>query len=428
MSEHMSLLQKPRRIMLAAAIVVAGAIAGFYLGDAVQRALVSMAAGLFTIILLIDIGTQKLTNPQATAPILKPESLSITAHKDFQAFIDNVTGPVLVIVGPIVKHANSAARRLLGEHIAGEDVRLVIRHPTVADLISQSELPNDTRPIMLVGIGSRDQRWELQLKTISAGQKLLFLWDQSGSHAVERMRTDFVANASHELRTPLSSIKGFIETLEDDSAGNDPVLRARFLNVMLGEAERMQKLIEDLISLSRIESEKFNPPETPVDLRELLNEVQLVFQQSYVPRGEDIVLDIAPDLPPVYGDRAQLSQLLHNLISNAMKYGRAGTPVTLNLGLSRNGAMHRLVITDEGEGIAPEHLPRLTERFYRVDSGRSRSMGGTGLGLSIVKHIVERHRGRFDLTSVQHVGTTVTISLPVAKTKSLQTEKSQSID
>ena len=423
MDEHVSPLQRPRRIFLAAAFVIAGAVIGFYLENPVQRALVSLAAGLFTIIALIDIGTQKRANPQAASPILRAESPGITAHGEFQTLIDTIAGPLLVIAGPIVKSANVAAQKLLGEHIVGEDVRLVIRHPTIADLISQSDIPDDARPTMLVGIGSRDQHWELRLRNIGAGQKLLFLWDQSGSHAVERMRTDFVANASHELRTPLSSIKGFIETLADDSAGNDPKIRARFLTVMLGEAERMQKLIEDLISLSRIESEKFNLPDTPVDLGKLLTEVHRIFQQSHDPRGKDIVLDIAPGLPPVYGDRAQLSQLLHNLISNSMKYGRDATPITLHLALSRNGTMHRLVVTDEGEGIAPGHLPRLTERFYRVDSGRSRSMGGTGLGLSIVKHIVERHRGRFDLASVQHKGTTITISLPIAKIQEKQSSK-----
>ncbi len=244
------------------------------------------------------------------------------------------------------------------------------------------------------------------------GERILHLWDRSGVYAVERMRTDFVANASHELRTPLASIKGFIETLEDKEAGDNPEIRARFLNVMFREANRMQKLIDDLISLSRIEAEKFRVPDTPVDLPDLMREVQSVLRQSQPERGADIVVDIGPDLPPLRGDRAQLSQLLHNLVSNSMKYGQAGTPVTMRLRASRNGALLRLSVSDCGEGIAPEHLPRLTERFYRVDSSRSRAIGGTGLGLSIVKHIVERHRGRLEIDSEVQKGTTITITLP----------------
>ncbi|WP_240330775.1 ATP-binding protein [Sphingorhabdus sp. Alg239-R122] len=412
MAYDASPLQKTGRILLAAAVIVAGAIIGFYMSGGVERLIVTLSAGLFAIIILLENRSERRSNPQAAAPILKNEALAISQHPQFSPLINGIVDPVLVIAGPVVQQANRAARKLLGEHIVGEDIRLVIRHPSVADFISQTPIPETSRPIMLMGIGSRDQRWEMQVKKIGDGKRLLFLWDQSGSYAVDRMRTDFVANASHELRTPLSSIKGFIETLEDDSAGDDAELRTRFLGVMFGEAQRMQKLIDDLISLSRIESEKHNAPDSPVDLGELIREVREVFVNSPDMHGRDILVDITPDLPPTFGDRAQLSQLLHNLISNAVKYGRDGTPIAISLTLSRNGAMQRLVIADEGEGIAPEHLPRLTERFYRVDSGRSRSMGGTGLGLSIVKHIVERHRGRFDIASIPNKGTTITISLP----------------
>ncbi len=422
MAQEISPLQKPGRILLAAAIIITGAMGISYVGSNVERFIITLSAGLFAIIILLESKSEKRSNPQAAAPILQNETLAISQHRQFDPLINGIIDPVLVIAGPSVQKANEAARKLLGEHIVGEDVRLVIRHPSVADFISQTPIPETDRPIMLMGIGSRDQRWEMQIKNIGDGKRLLFLWDQSGSYAVDRMRTDFVANASHELRTPLSSIKGFIETLEDDSAGDDPELRKRFLGVMFGETQRMQKLIDDLISLSRIESEKHNPPETPVDLGELIREVQQIFLQSHAKRGEDIVLDISENLPPAYGDRAQLSQLLHNLISNSIKYGRDGTDIKIELSLSRNGAMQRLVISDQGEGIASEHLPRLTERFYRVDSGRSRSMGGTGLGLSIVKHIVERHRGRFDIASIQNKGTTITISLPVAKSVSVQAQ------
>ena len=169
------------------------------------------------------------------------------------------------------------------------------------------------------------------------------------------------------------------------------------------------------MSLSRIEAEKYRLPDAHVDLSELVAEVVGVFRASHGDRGREVEMDIRPDLPAVQGDRAQLSQLLHNLIGNAAKYGRPGTPIAVRLS-DGPGGMTRLTVADEGEGIGPDHLPRLTERFYRVDSGRSRAVGGTGLGLAIVKHIVERHRGRLDIASTLGKGTTITVLLPVPLT------------
>lgn len=173
----------------------------------------------------------------------------------------------------------------------------------------------------------------------------------------------------------------------------------------------MQRLVQDLISLSRIEAEKYRLPDRPIDLAELIDEVQMELSGVFDGRSDDVVTKIAADIAPVNGDPAQLSQLFHNLIGNAMKYGRPGTPVTVRLRQDRAG-MVGISVADEGEGIPPEHIPRLTERFYRVDPGRSRAAGGTGLGLAIVKHIVERHRGRLDIASTVGKGTTVTVLLP----------------
>ncbi|HEX8421753.1 MAG TPA: ATP-binding protein, partial [Sphingomonas sp.] len=245
---------------------------------------------------------------------------------------------------------------------------------------------------------------------------IVHLIDQTGNYAAERMRVDFVANASHELRTPLASILGFIETLTDE-AGEDPAVRTRFLKVMFDEARRMQRLVEDLISLSRIEAEKYRLPAEIVDLAKLIADVRAELLDVAGDRALDIAATIDPGVHGIVGDRAQLSQMLHNLIGNAMKYGRAGTPVTIRLAADRPNTI-RLSIADESEGIAPEHIPRLTERFYRVDAGRSRSLGGTGLGLAIVKHIAERHRGRLDIASRVGVGTTVSVTLPAAETVS----------
>lgn len=322
--------------------------------------------------------------------------------------IEAVFEPMLLIEGQRVAAANRAARTLLGEHIMGEDVRVAIRHPAAAERLLNPADREPGGPIHLVGLGTRDQRWEMRVRALPDGGRVVHLSDRTGAHAADRMRVDFVANASHELRTPLASILGFIETLED--AADDPETRARFLKVMDNEARRMQRLIDDLISLSRIEAEKYRAPDDRIDLGALVAQVWDELAALKPERAADIALQLG-SVPAVRGDRVQLSQLLHNIIGNAMKYGRPGTPVTV--ALDGGGAtMVRLTVTDESEGIAPDHLPRLTERFYRVDSSRSRAAGGTGLGLAIVKHIVERHRGRLDIASTVGEGTSVTILLP----------------
>jgi two-component system phosphate regulon sensor histidine kinase PhoR len=323
--------------------------------------------------------------------------------------IEAIFEPVLLVADNRVIAANQAARTLLGEHILSEDVRVAIRHPAAAERLLNAEDASGA-PIQLVGLGARDQHWEMRVRNLPGGHRIVHLGDRTGSHAADRIRVDFVANASHELRTPLASILGFIETLED--AADDPETRTRFLRVMDNEARRMQRLIDDLMSLSRIEAEKYRAPDDSVDLPQLIDEVQAELSALSPDRAADIVIDADP-VVPVRGDRVQLSQLLHNIVGNAMKYGRAGSPVAVSL-RSAGESMVRLSVVDESEGIAPEHLPRLTERFYRVDSSRSRAAGGTGLGLAIVKHIVERHRGRLDIASTVGTGTTVTILLPTA--------------
>ena len=345
--------------------------------------------------------------PAHEIPGPDPES---TAPAGVAEAIEAVFEPMLLVEAQRVAAANRAARALLGEHILGEDVRVAIRHPAAAERLLNPVDGAPGGPIHLVGLGTRDQRWEMRVRALSGGARVVHLSDRTGAHAADRMRVDFVANASHELRTPLASILGFIETLED--AADDPETRARFLKVMDNEARRMRRLIDDLISLSRIEAEKYRAPDDVVDLAALLGQVRDELASLAPARAADIALTVEA-LPAVRGDRVQLSQLLHNIIGNAMKYGRAGTPVAVALDAT-DSAMVRLTVRDESEGIAPEHLPRLTERFYRVDSSRSRAAGGTGLGLAIVKHIVERHRGRLDITSVVGQGTSVTILLPTA--------------
>ena len=324
-----------------------------------------------------------------------------------QALLDAIDDPLLLVEQRTVLAANPAALALLGDHVVGEDIRLAIRHPAAADLLAHGGT-GSAGAIDVAGLGTRDRYWTLAVRPVGADRRLVILVDRSEGRAAERMRVDFVANASHELRTPLASLIGFIETLEDADQPNDAAVRRRFLGIMRGEAKRMQRLVDDLISLSRIEAERHRAPAEAVSLGALAEEAAGAL-------GDPRVQVLASgDLPAVAGDRAQLSQLVHNLVGNALKYGDPARPVRVTIDAAR-GNMVRLEVADEGEGIAPEHLPRLTERFYRVDPGRSRAGGGTGLGLAIVKHIIERHRGRLDIASATGKGTRVTVLLPAAR-------------
>jgi two-component system phosphate regulon sensor histidine kinase PhoR len=321
------------------------------------------------------------------------------------ALIEAMHEPLLVLDGFHISHANGAARALLGEHIVGDYVRLAIRHPAAAPILSG----DSDGPIPLSGLGGHERLWELSAGTIRPGVRVLRLTDRSTQRAAEKMRVDFVANASHELRTPLAALIGFIETLEEANGPEDSAIRLRFLSIMQGEARRMQRLIDDLMSLSRIEADRYLAPRDQVDLVKVMNDVVDELMET---RRDSERLESASDCQAVMvGDRGQIHQMFHNVISNAFKYGREATPIRVSL--TRAGNKARFSVIDEGDGIAPEHLPRLTERFYRADPGRSRAIGGTGLGLAIVKHIVERHRGVLDIASTVGKGTTVSIELPL---------------
>lgn len=391
----------PLRTWLAVAVALATAGVVYLLSGSGQAALATLAGGaaLLAIVATMD-------EPDAPAP----EAPAAAPPDEGGGVLEGVADPVLVVRHGRVADANAAARTLLGAHVVGEDARVAIRHPGAAEHLADAATG---RPgaIELVGLGGLEGRWLMRAAAIGPATSVVQLSDRTAEHAAERMRVDFVANASHELRTPLASILGYVETLQD-AAGEEPALRNRFLGIVFDEARRMERLVEDLMSLSRIEADKFRLPSTRVDLAASAREVCATLATTHGDRGRDIVLDVAADVPEVTGDAAQLSQLLHNLVGNAMKYGRAGTPVRVSL-TPREG-LACLVVADQGDGIAADHLPRLTERFYRVDAGRSRSLGGTGLGLAIVKHIVERHRGRLDIASEPGVGTRVTVALPAA--------------
>lgn len=394
------------RAVIALLLVGVSSAAGLLLGAHVDSVLIALVGGAAAV--LLAAGTRG-DEEEAAPPPAPPRPARTADEPRIADAIEAIGEPVLIVGDNRVLAANAPARALLGGHVIGEDVRLAIRHPAAAERLITALDGQDDISVHLVGLGTRDQRWEMRMRALPGGRRIVHLSDKTGAHATDKIRIDFVANASHELRTPLASLLGFIETLGDE-AGDDPETRARFLKVMHDEAVRMQRLVDDLMSLSRIEAEKYREPDQAVDLGAMIAALATEYAATQGQRGGEVVTRLDA-VPPVKGDYPRLSQLLHNIVGNALKYGRPGTPVTIRL--TRDGQMARLSVSDEGEGIAPEHLPRLTERFYRVDSGRSRALGGTGLGLSIVKHIVERHRGRMDIHSIPGKGTTVTILLPL---------------
>ena len=327
-----------------------------------------------------------------------------------RAVAEAVAEPLILVRDGRILLANAAARAVLGAWIEGRDVRLAVRHPAALErLLGRSE---DTNEIEMTGIGDPDRRWTMTVATFEGGYRAARFSDVSEAAAAERMRTDFVANASHELRTPLATLLGFLETLHDPKAREDAATFDRFLGIMEAEGRRMQRLIDDLLSLSRIEAERFSAPSATLALAPLAQEAAGHLRHVAEARGSEVRVEAEADLPPVPGDRSELMQLLDNLIGNALRYGRAGRPVTVSL--RNEGGFVHLAVADEGEGMAPEHIPRVTQRFYRVDAGRSRAVGGTGLGLAIVKHVVERHRGRLEIESAVGKGTIVHVRLPAA--------------
>jgi len=391
------------RFLVGAVLAVSVGVAVWLLGDSLAVAAISFAFGALA---------SALAFRPVDAPAVPRQPPSDSGNDWAEALADFIPEPLLVLEGTRVVVANAAASRLLGRGVVGKDVRLAIRHPAAVERLLEVRLPpGETERVDVTGIGEPDRRWSMSVAAHGA-YRFVRLVDTSEAQAVEQMRVDFVANASHELRTPLATIIGFTETLRDDSVRADAETFSRFLSIMYDEAKRMQRLIEDLISLSRIEAERFSVPCEAVHLVSVATEAIDGCGRIASQRSTELVLEADPELPPVPGDRGQLLQLLDNLISNALRYGRAGSKVTVSIG--RSAGSVRIDVSDEGEGIPPEHLHRVTERFYRVDASRSRSVGGTGLGLSIVKHIVERHRGRLEIKSDAGVGTTVTVSLPVA--------------
>jgi two-component system phosphate regulon sensor histidine kinase PhoR len=322
--------------------------------------------------------------------------------------------------------ANPAAADLLGPRLGGRDLAAALRVPTVLEATDSVLKGGPGRTIEIDLPGSVERHLSAQVAPLrppnpDGAAAILTLTDITALKRSERMRQDFVANASHELKTPLATLSGFIETLRGP-AREDIAAHDRFLSIMAEQAGRMARLVDDLLSLSRIELNEHLPPKDRAELPRLLGTVADSLEQRAAKRGMTIELSLPDTLTAVAGDPDELAQVFQNLIDNAIKYGRAGTAVEVTAGPSprRLGGLAAMQVTvrDHGEGILKEHLPRLTERFYRVDPARSRELGGTGLGLAIVKHIVNHHRGVLDIDSELGRGSAFTVHLPVAETPS----------
>ena len=378
-------------------------------------------AGLAVLLLGFVLGRISAPNAAAPPPLpgYPPPPPSPPPPAADRIDIESLNDAALLTRGQLVEAANAAARALFGNRIIGSDLRLTVRHPALLYAVEAVLAGEAAEERELSGLGTGNRSFRLRVVGDGANgdnsRCLILLDDITQAKVTERMRVDFVANASHELRTPLATLTGFIETLLGPAAEDEPA-RQRFLTIMATEADRMRRLIDDLMSLSRIELDKFVRPTQPLDLKGLVAEVGSTLAMRLETDQRALLIDEPAELPRVIADHDQVLQVLYNLISNALKYGRTGTPIRVSLAsvVTSPGGSVKVTVADEGDGIAPEHLPRLTERFYRVDSQRSRTLGGTGLGLAIVKHIVERHRGRLEIDSRLGEGTRVSFSLPIA--------------
>ncbi len=316
---------------------------------------------------------------------------------------------------------------------SGEPALIALRMPDLVDAIRRAGKRGEQQRVEFFERVPLDRWFEafvtpLQLSASSgdAVDVLLMTFnDLTPLRRVEEMRADFIANASHELRTPLAALLGFIETLQG-TAKDDPAARGKFLAIMQGQATRMARLIDDLLSLSRIELNAHLQPNTPVDLAPLVRQVVDGLQTLARDRGVEIKVTSPTDMLMVLGDRDELIRALENLVENALKYGAAGKrlDITLARGQTRGGTPEaRIAVRDYGPGISPEHLPRLTERFYRVDVADSRAQGGTGLGLALVKHVLNRHAGRLTIESILGQGATFIMHLPLRTADSTASEE-----
>ncbi|NBC34719.1 MAG: GHKL domain-containing protein [Alphaproteobacteria bacterium] len=345
--------------------------------------------------------------------------------------IETLPDPLIVVDRRrTINRFNGVAGTLFGDRLVGRDLADILRHPHVLAAVDEVLRGGGSRSVEFSRPVPVEQVFEARVKPFRGllgdhviaeeadadeiPAALITLHDITAIKRSEQMRADFVANASHELRTPLTTLIGFIDTLRG-AARDDSEARDRFLSIMDEQAIRMSRLINDLLSLSRIELDEHMAPGGQVDVVSALHHVVDTLEIKAAGRGMTLVFDPDGELPPAIGDTDQLMQVFQNLVDNAIKYARENSEIRVTACRARSGAGDHAVIVavrDQGDGIARNHLPRLTERFYRVDPARSRALGGTGLGLAIVKHIVSRHRGRLSIESELGKGSTFSVILP----------------
>jgi two-component system phosphate regulon sensor histidine kinase PhoR len=358
---------------------------------------------------------------EETDRLMPPVAVAERASDPLRVVVAGLPDPVIALDrdGRVLA-LNERARTLAPALRQGEPVSLALRMPQLIEAISRALSRGEEQRVEYSERGPLERWFETIVMPVKRDPGLskpdlvlMTFHDLTPLRRVEEMRADFVANASHELRTPLAALSGFIETLQGP-AREDTKARERFLTIMQEQARRMARLIDDLLSLSRIELNAHRRPDTPIDLVPIVRQVVDGLETLARDRGVSVNVEAANALT-ILGDRDELFRLFENLVENALKYGAAGKRVDIKLapGVSADGeAEAQVSVRDYGPGIAPEHMPRLTERFYRVDVTESRAQGGTGLGLALVKHILNRHRGRLTIESTAGAGATFIVHLP----------------
>lgn len=347
------------------------------------------------------------------------------ANKEVASVLDTLSDPVFLVDNRgRITLVNKSAHEQFGTSLAGQYFARAIREPEALAcvervLAGESEAEVIIQRILPVRAALKVRAVGLKRRPQFDARAVVTVTDVSHVYEAEQMRSDFVANVSHELRSPLTSVSGIIETLKK-SAKDDGPARERFLTIMEREAARMNRLIDDLLSLSTVEVNAHVRPTTSVDVRQLIKQVVTTIESRQESEEIPIRLELPATVTTVLGDEDELTQVFHNLIENAKKYARSDSPIKITMRTVEHapgfqGPVLSVAVRDQGSGIAPEHIPRLTERFYRVDAGRSRDQGGTGLGLAIVKHIVNRHRGRLHIESEVDIGSTFTVHLPLTR-------------
>ncbi len=360
---------------------------------------------LVAVVLLVWAGSLWLVGSVPPPAVVEPDNSALTEDR-MGDLVENSNTPILVTRRNRIAIANRAARKLFGKHVIEQDIRIALRHPEAIALVESG----GSGSASVKGLNARRDIWRINRKALDGEMAVIEFVNRTAEADISRAHTDFVANASHELRTPLAAIIGYVETLQDDDGDLDTPVAKKFLGTIQRESKRMQDLVSDLMSLSRIEAEKHELPKEKVDISALVE--RAARDVSTDNRADRLKLDVESGIT-VRGEEQQLEQLVRNLVDNAFKYGDADGDVRVALATSDKGRTS-LEVVNRGEGIAQEHLPHLTRRFYRTDPGRSRASGGTGLGLAIVKHIVERHRGTLSIESKQGGDTTVAVALPIA--------------